>query len=140
MKVFKLNSQKEVTLRINKYRLDWENDGSSSLETRFRDLIKPFWFGQIICYQILIPGSLLRIDFLNCNKKLAVETNGSQHNTFNKHFHKNSRANYLASIRRDFSKREWCESNSIDLLELEIKDLDLFSPKYILDKFGIDIL
>ena len=140
MRVFKLGSNKEVLLRINKYRLDWENDGNSSLEIRFRDLIYPYWRQYIVLFQCTIPGSLLKIDFLNCSKKIAVEINGPQHNSFNKFFHNNSRANYLSSIKRDLVKIEWLEQNKISILELEEADLDCFSPDYIFNKFGINIL
>lgn len=140
MKVKKIGSDKEVLLNIRKYSIDWEKDGNSSLETRFRDLIYPYWKGSIILFQLTIPGSLLKIDFLNCNKRLAVETNGSQHNKYNKFFHAGSRANYLSSIKRDLSKQKWLEDNNIQLLELEELDLDNFSPTYIFYKFGINII
>lgn len=140
MKVFKLNSTKEVILKVNKYRIDWQNDGNSSLERRFRDLIYPFWKNHIVLFQLTIPGSLLKLDFLCLNKRLAVETNGSQHNKFNKFFHNNSRANYLKGIKNDLKKQKWLEDNNIQLLELEELDLDNFSPTYIFDKFGINIL
>ncbi|MDO8610085.1 MAG: hypothetical protein Q7R95_06025 [bacterium] len=140
MRVTRLNSQKTVLLKINKYKIDWENDGNSSLETRFRDLIYPFWKNHIVLFQLIIPSSLLKIDFLNCNKKLAVEINGPQHNSFNKFFHNNSRANYLSSIKRDLIKIKWLEDNNIQLLELQEEDLDNFSPKMIQEKYGINII
>ena len=140
MRVKKLNSSKEVLLNIKKYTIDWENDGNSSLEKQFRDLIFPFWKRSIVLFQCTIPGSLLKLDFLNCNKKLAVEINGEQHDKFNKFFHNNSRNNWLASIKRDISKQQWLEQNNIQLLELIQEDLDLFSPNYILKKYGVNII
>lgn len=140
MRVFRLNSKKEILLKINKYRIDWQNDGNSSLERRFRDLIYPFWKNHIVLFQCTIPGSLLKIDFLNCNKRLAVETQGRQHNAFNPFFHNNSRANYLKGIKNDLKKQKWLEDNNIQLLELEESDLDNFSPKYIQNKFNINII
>ena len=88
MRVRKLNSSKEILLNIKDYRIDWEKDGASKLEIKFRDLIKPYWFNHIVLFQPRIPGSLLRLDFLNCNKRLCVEINGTQHCEFNKFFHK----------------------------------------------------
>lgn len=141
MRVGKLNNpNKQVLLKIAQYKIDWENDGNSSLEVRFRELIKPYWFHKIVLFQCTIPGSLLKIDFLNCTNKIAVETNGKQHNNFNKFFHNNSRANYLKGIKNDMSKYNWLEQNNIQLLELEEDDLDSFSPQYIQEKFNINII
>lgn len=141
MKVYKYKSlTKLVTINIWKYKIDWENDGASKIERQFRDLIYPYWKNSIILYQPRIPGSLLRLDFLNVNKRLCIETDGIQHGVFNKHFHNNSRNVYWASIKRDLDKDKWLENNQIDLLRLNQEDLDEFSPKYILDKFNINIL
>lgn len=141
MRVSKLNnSNKLVLLNTRKYLINWKDDGSSSLEKKFIDLIFPFWKNQIILFQCRIPGSLLRLDFLNINKRLVVEIDGAQHNTFNKHFHSNSRNVFLGAIRRDLAKETWCEQNQISVLHLNEEDLDNFSPKYIFQKFNINIL
>jgi very-short-patch-repair endonuclease len=140
MRVTKFNSRKEILLRTNKYLIDWQNDGASKLEKQFRDLIKPYWFHQVVLFQLRIPGSLLRIDFVNCNKKIAVEINGGQHETYNKHFHRGSRLVWIEHIKRDLQKREWCEENNIQVLELEQEDLDRFSPQYIEKNYGVNII
>ena len=139
MRVKKLNSDKEFLLTVKKYGIDWENSGASSLEIKFRDLIYPHWRNSIILYQPRIPGSLFRLDFLNCNKRLCVEINGPQHDKFNKHFHNNSRMNYLASIKRDIIKSNWLIANNIALLELNEEDLKNFSLTYVKEKYGIDL-
>jgi len=140
MKVTKLSSDKIVTLKTSKYIIDWENDGNSSLEIMFRNLIYPFWKNYIVLFQPRIPGSLLKLDFMNMNKKLAVEIDGEQHGKFNLFFHNKSRANYLSSIKRDLEKEKWCERNNIQLLRLNEEDLQYFSPKYIQKKFGISLI
>lgn len=140
MKVLRFNSNKEVLISTRKYLIDWENDGASKLEVGFRNLIYPYWKNSIILFQCRIPGSLLRIDFLNCNKRLAVEIDGEQHNSFNKHFHSNSRTNYEASLKRDNDKEKWLERNNIKILHLIKEDLDNFSIDYIYDKFQISLI
>lgn len=141
MRVSKLNSpNKLVLLNTKKYLIDWENDGNSSLEKRFRELIKPYWTDSIVLFQMTIPGSLLKIDFFNINKRLAIEIDGPQHDNFNPFLHKNSRANYLSSIKRDINKDKWCEDNNIKMLHINEEDLDSFCPEYIQDKFGINII
>lgn len=141
MKVGKLNNpNKKVVLKIPKYKIDWDKDGNSSLERDFRDLIFPYWRNDIVLFQCTIPGSLLKIDFLNCTKRIAVETNGEQHNKFNKFFHNNSRTTFLKGLNNDLKKIKWLEQNNITLLELTKEDLDNFSIKYIEQKFGIDLV
>lgn len=140
MRVKKLNSDKEVLLSFKKYKIDWENSGASKLERQFRDLIYPYWKNQIVLYQCFVPGSKLRLDFLNCNKRLCVEIDGKQHGTYVKFFHNNNRLNWMMAWKRDEDKQKWLEDNNIKFLALKQEDLDYFSPKYILEKFGINII
>jgi hypothetical protein len=141
MKVFKFGSlTKLVSINVNKYKIDWEKDGASKIERQFRDLIYPYWKNKIVLFQPLIPGTRLRLDFLNATNRLCVEIDGPQHNEFNKHFHNNSRAKFLASIGRDLKKDDWLRANNIKLVRLDSSDLDNFSIKYIQEKFDISIL
>ncbi len=141
MKVSKLNHpEKLVSLSYKKYAIDWQTDGASKIEVKFRDLIFPFWKNRIVLFQPRIPGSLLRLDFLCVNNRICVEIDGEQHGSFNKHFHNNSRNTYLASIKRDLGKEKWLESNNIRLVRLNKEDLDNFSIKYVEDKTGISLI
>jgi len=47
-----------------------------------------------------------------------VETQGRAHTSFNKHFHNNSKQNFLHQIKRDFHKVQFCEINNIRLVEI----------------------
>lgn len=140
MRVKKFNSNKEVSLSTRKYAIDWENDGNSSLERQFRDLIYPYWRNYIVLFQLTVPGSLLKLDFLNCNKRLAIEIDGPQHDKFNKFFHNNSRITWANHMKRDLDKYKWCEENNIKVIQLIKEDLDNFSPKEIEKRFGVSII
>ncbi len=140
MRVKKLNSDKEVLLSVRDYKINWQKDGASKLEVRFRDLIYPYWKHHIVLFQCRVPGCLLRLDFLNCNKRLCVEINGSQHDEFNKFFHNNNRLNWVKAMKKDDVKAKWLAYNNIKLLELEEKDLKEFSPEIIREKYGINII
>jgi very-short-patch-repair endonuclease len=139
MRVKKLGSNKEILIRAHKYLINWDKSGNSSLERQFRELIKPYWLRCVVLFQCTIPGSKLKIDFLNCNKRLAVEINGPQHDKFNKFFHNGSLNVFKDAMRRDLQKQRWLEENNIILLELIQEDLDNFSPRIIEQKYGIDI-
>ena len=139
MKVTKFKSDKIISLNAKKYYINWEKDGDSSLEIKFRDLIYPYWKNSIILFQCAIPGSRLELDFLNINKRLCVEVDGEQHNNWNPFFYNNNRNNFVRAFKRDLDKESWCEKNSIKMLHLDKKDLDNFSPENILKNFNIDI-
>ena len=65
--------------------------------------------------------SILRADFFIPNRNLIVEVNGEQHYKFNNFFYKNKMAFYKAKA-RDAEKREWCELNSIRLIEFNFNE------------------
>ena len=81
----------------------------------------------------------MKVDILNATKKIAVEVNGRQHSNFNSFFHNNSRATYLASIKRDVEKREWLEKNGYTLIEIEENEVNELSEEFIV-KNGIKLL
>jgi very-short-patch-repair endonuclease len=81
----------------------------------------------------------MKVDMINMTKRIAVEVQGEQHESFNKFFHGNSRAKYLASIKRDYEKRIWLENNNFKVLEIREEDLASLSREYILEKFEISI-
>ena len=65
----------------------------------------------------------MRYDFVNLTKKVIVETDGRQHDAFNKHFHGNSRANYQAQIKRDLLKDALAEKNGFKMVRIKPGDL-----------------
>jgi len=81
----------------------------------------------------------MKLDMINMTQRIAVEVQGAQHESFNKFFHGNSRANYLKSIKRDYHKRVWLENNNFKILEIIQEDLASLSPEYILEKFSVNI-
>jgi very-short-patch-repair endonuclease len=83
---------------------------------------------------------MLKVDFLNATKRIVVEIQGNQHESFNKFFHDNSRLKYLQSIKRDVQKVKWLEMNNFKFLELYENDLENLSSQYIEEKCGILII
>lgn len=87
----------------------------------------------------MIPGSRLRVDLVNLNKRILVEINGVQHDEFNEHFHRNSRLQFLGQITRDSAKKDWAEANNFKLIEILPEDLPL-SREFFREKYEIEIL
>tara|TARA_Y100000592_G_C5463466_1_gene315300 strand:- start:340 stop:756 length:417 start_codon:yes stop_codon:yes gene_type:complete len=128
-----------VNKSVSKYRIDWEGKCRSNIQFEVKQFFKTFWYGQICYEEFPVYGTRMKVDLINMTKRIAVETQGAQHESFNKFFHNNSRANYLRSITRDYDKIVWLENNNFKILEIFEEDLASLSRKYILDKFEVSI-
>ena len=128
-----------VNKSVTRYKIDWDAACRSKLQYSVKQFFKTFWYGQICYEEFPVYGTRMKVDLVNMTKRIAVETQGAQHDSFNKFFHNNSRANYLRSITRDHDKRIWLENNNFKVLEIFEEDLKSLSKKYISDKFEIDI-
>lgn len=87
-----------------------------------------------------VYGTLLKVDILNATRKIAIEVQGGQHGKYNKFFHKNSVANYIASFKRDNKKYNWLVSNGFEVVEIFEEEVADLSLKFFKDKFGVDLI
>ncbi len=129
-----------VNKSVSQYIIDWNKKSRSNIQFETKQFLKKYWLSHIMYEEFPVYGTLMKVDFLNATKKIAVEVQGSQHEKFNPFFHGNSRANYLASIKRDYKKAKWLESNGFVLLEVYEKDINKLSEKYFEETFGISLL
>jgi hypothetical protein len=136
--VYKLNSAKLVKIQSHKYRIDWNCPSASKFQFQIKQFLKPFWQFNIVLEEFRVPGSLLRCDLVNVDRKLIVEASGDQHKSFNKFFHNNSRVNYLNQIKKDFAKQEWAERNKFTFIEIYESDLPL-TKGWFMEKYGVEI-
>ena len=114
---------KERNLKgANKYLINWEDKSRSKFQKRVKDFLKEYWCNDIVFEEFRIVGTRLSLDFYNANKKVAVEVQGAQHTKFVKHFHKN-RLKYLEQLKRDQKKLDFCDLNSIKLVEIYPNDV-----------------
>ena len=128
-----------VNKSVTKYRINWEADCRSKFQYEVKQFFKTFWYGQICYEEFPVYGTRMKVDLNNMTKRIAVESHGAQHESFNKFFHNNSRANYLRSITRDYDKIVWLENNDFKVLEIFEEDLASLSKKYIMEKFEVSI-
>ena len=124
---------------VNKYRIEWEKECRSNIQFEVKQFFKPYWISHICYEEFPVYGTRMKVDMINMTKRIAVEVQGAQHESFNKFFHGNSRANYLKSIKRDYHKAVWLENNNFKLLEITAEDLASLSRGYILEKFEVSI-
>lgn len=66
---------------------------------------------------ILRKSETLYLDFYLPLKKMCIEVHGEQHYKFNRFFHSTT-LGFIRQKKRDQEKKEWCEINSIDYVEL----------------------
>jgi hypothetical protein len=138
LKLLTLNGGHSFTVNFAKYKIDWTKS-PSKIQRKVQDFLLPYWEFDTVLSEYRIPGSLLRLDIFNCTKGIIVEISPEDHHgQFNKFFHKD-RNHYLHSIKRDFAKIEWANKNNLNLVELNYMDVNNLSPKYIKDKYGINI-
>jgi hypothetical protein len=139
MKLYNLTGRL-INKNVSQFLIDWDKKSRSNIQFEVKQFLKPFWKNHICYEEFPVFGSRMKVDFINFTKKIAIEVNGEQHSSFNKFFHNNSRLNYLNSIKRDYKKAEWLEKNSIQLIELEKKDLPNLTIDYINQTFNILIV
>ena len=139
MRLLNING-KLVNKNVNKYRIHWDGKSRSKLQFKFKQFFYPYWKNHIVFEEFPVYGTMMKVDIFNATKKIAIEIQGNQHESFNKFFHDNSRLKYLQSIKRDVVKSKWIEINNFKYLELYESDLKILSPQYIEDKFAINII
>jgi len=92
----------------------------SKLHIAARGIIHEIFTSAPILEEVAIhPRSFktLYLDFYLPNIKLAVEVHGQQHYKYTAFFHASAQ-DFLNQKRNDADKKEWCEANSITLIEL----------------------
>lgn len=116
MKVIGLDNC-EYNLKLDKRANDRE---CSSYHVAARKLLKEMFLFDQIREEVFLPGckGSLYLDFFLPLRKLAVEVQGEQHYRFIPHFHgQQIERGFVAGQKRDRDKREFCEINSIILVE-----------------------
>lgn len=92
----------------------------SSLHLQARELIKACFPTLQVLEEITIPlrrSEHLILDFyLPLNKK-CIEVHGEQHYKFSRFFHKDMMG-FIKHKKRDTEKKEWCQINGIEYIEL----------------------
>lgn len=139
MRLLNING-KLINKNVRKNLIDWQGKSRSKLQYSFKQFFYLYWNNHIVYEEFPVYGTMLKVDFLNATKKIAVEIQGGQHESFNKFFHGDSRLKYLQSIKRDVNKEKWIEMNRFKFLELYEEDLAKISPEYIYEKFNINII
>ena len=136
MRLYNING-KLVKKSVSRFLVKWDEKSRSKIQFATKQFLKPLWLSHVVYEEFPVYGSLLKVDFLNATRRIAVEVNGKQHSEFNKFFHSNSRTEYLKSIKRDCAKAQWLEKNNFTLIEIEQDEVPLLSRDFIYSKYEI---
>lgn len=119
-----LVNNKERWHSDKKYRIKWEKKAPSKGAQEVKTFIKDNFPNDIWYEEYRVPGTLLKIDFLNATRRFAIEFHGEQHDNYSSFFH-GSRAGYRNSIKRDIKKAQFLQNNNYKLIEIYEEDLPL---------------
>lgn len=122
MKFKTLNGKERLLKNAKKYIINWETKSKSNIQWNVKQLLFPYWRYDVVFEEMRIVGSRLSLDFYNANKKVAVEVQGKQHQTYNPYFHGSNRQNWLSQLKRDDLKLQFCLTNGIKLVEIYESD------------------
>jgi hypothetical protein len=123
MKFKTLNGKERFLRNAKNYTINWEGKSKSNIQRIVKQFLYPYWHRDIVFEELRIVGTRLSLDIYNANKKIAIEVQGRQHQTYNPYFHSNDRRNWLSQLKRDDLKLEFCLTNGIKLVEIYETDL-----------------
>ena len=119
----------------SKYRINWGKKSCSELQFAVKQFLKPFCQNHVFFEEYRLPGTLLRVDFLDATRKIAFEVCGKQHYEYVAFFSRN-RVGYLNQFKRDVKKSEILEKNGYLLIIITKKDLPL-TKNWFVEKYKI---
>jgi hypothetical protein len=107
------------------------NYNKSSYHLQARELIKKIYPTMKILEEVPIyirKSEVLYLDFYMPLIKTCIEVHGEQHYNQIAFYHPNKLA-YLKAKKRDQEKKEWCELNNINYIELPYNEINNWEDK-----------
>lgn len=98
----------------------------SSLHLKCRELLKEKYPTIRILEEVAIPlrkKEILFCDFYIPLLKKFIEVQGEQHSKYCAHFHQSPQS-FAASKKRDAEKKQWCEQNGFEFVELRFDEIN----------------
>jgi hypothetical protein len=111
----------KIDLRPSKWPRRSKEACKSELQWSVSCLLTDNWPNELVLEEFYTPGDGLYVDFFLPRRMVAIEVHGAQHFTYNAHFH-GSRQKFVEAQQRDNRKKEWCQVNKIDLVEIPFNE------------------
>lgn len=119
MKFFDTNGREhKIDLRPSKWPRKEMGDGRGKFQSSVGDILNELYPLHHIFEEFQCVGERLFLDFFLPTKKIAVEVQGPQHNSFNQFFHEDKNA-FARQQENDKRKEKWCEINGIRLVKIK---------------------
>lgn len=125
-------------LPVYKYKIKWDGDSLSRFQYKTKQFFKKYWIDEIVCEEVLLPSTRLRVDIINFTRMIAIECNGLFHIQYTPYF-QNSEKDFESQVFRDVYKEHLLEKNGFHVIEIYEKNLPL-TEKWITQTFGEAIL
>lgn len=124
----------EVACEVSPHRYPLRSRESSRSNAQFHlgQQLQALYAGIPILEEFSIPDSKLSLDFFIPVFRVAFEFQGEQHDQFNSFYHKD-KTDFIKQQQRDVDKREWCEINSIRLIEVRDPEISLDDLKRLIN-------
>jgi hypothetical protein len=122
MNFISLSGRLKPLKNINRYIINWDKPSRSKFQTNVKNYLRQYWSQNVVFEEMPIVGTRMTLDMYNANKKIAIEVQGRQHQTFVKHFHGNL-LNFKYQLDRDNNKETFCTKNGITLVTIFDKDV-----------------
>lgn len=132
-------SGKQVSINLHKYAIDWDGKERSIIQFKVKKFLQKYWQSHFVCAELRIVSTRMTLDIYNATRKIAVEVQGNQHESYNKFFHAGSRMKYLGQLKRDTKKHDFCERNGITLVEVTEAEVPVLSAKWFLEHYNITL-
>lgn len=134
---FKTLTGRLKSIPVKPYLVCWDCDQGSKFAAEILDFLYRYWRHDVVVAELPVAGTKMSYDYVNLSKKIVVECDGQQHDSYVPgHFH-NTRADYLAQIKRDLAKDKAAELNDFKMVRIKPRDLPLtltwFKEFYNLD-------
>lgn len=99
-----------------------DKESRSKIQTKVRDALNEVCSGFTFYEEFPVIGTRMTLDFFCFELRIAIEVQGNQHLKYIPHFHGEDKLNFLKQLNRDKEKREFCERNSIALIQIYESD------------------
>lgn len=126
-------------VNVFKYKLNWDKIEGSGPEKKVLNFLKKYWKNDFCLVQFRIPRTLMRCDFINITKKIAIETSPGATHDFSPFFHK-SKVVFGQRLKKELEKEQFLLNNSFKYIELGDEELANLSAKMFKEKFDIDLI
>lgn len=135
---FKTLTGKLKDIPVHKHLIDWSGDSLSHFQEDVKDFMYPYWKHDVVCEELPVAGTKMRLDIINLTRRIIIEVNGIAHLDPQSHFHNGSRINWLNQVKRDMAKHRWAEINGYKLVEIEPEDMPL-TKSFFKERYDIDL-